>query len=209
MTETRFWLIRHAIVAENELGRIYGATDVPLCPRSLAEQVPMHAALARRLPAPGPDVVWLASPLSRTRHTAAAIFAAGYPVQPLAIERRLIELDFGEWHGLEHRELPARLKLPAHEFWSIAGSERPPGGESMEDGIARVGPLLERLAQTYPAHDVIAVTHGGVIRAAVAHALRIGADNALHLSIDNLSLTRLDRLDRGWRVACVNELPGL
>ncbi len=209
MTETQFWLIRHAIVAENELGRIYGNNDVELCPHNLVAQAPMHAALARRLPPPGRRTVWLASPLSRTQRTAAAIFAAGYPKQDLLIEPGLIELSFGEWQGLEHRELPPRLTLPPHGFWSMAGAERPPGGESMQDGIARVGPMLERLAETYPDMDVIAATHGGTIRAAVAHALDIGADNALHLSVENLSLTRLDRLDQGWRVACVNELPGV
>ena len=46
------------------------------------------------------------------------------------------------------------------------------------------------------------------IRAAVAHALQIGPDNALHLSIHNLSLTRMERHPRGWRVVCVNEMPG-
>jgi broad specificity phosphatase PhoE len=79
----------------------------------------------------------------------------------------------------------------------------------MADGILRVGKTLERLAETHAGKDVIAVTHGGAIRCAVAHALRIGPDNALHLSVENISLTRLDRLGRGWRVACVNELPGV
>ena len=52
---------------------------------------------------------------------------------------------------------------------------------------------------------MVVVSHGGAIRAAVAHALRISADNALHLSVQNLSLTRLERHPAGWRVVCVNE----
>ena len=60
-----------------------------------------------------------------------------------------------------------------------------------------------------PGQRVVVVSHGGAIRAAVAHALRMAADNALHLSVQNLSLTRLDRLPEGWRVVCVNELPGI
>ena len=31
MTETRFWLIRHAIVDENARAMLYGIMDVPLC----------------------------------------------------------------------------------------------------------------------------------------------------------------------------------
>jgi alpha-ribazole phosphatase len=206
MTETNFWLIRHAIVEENARTVIYGTMDVQLCPHSLEAQRPMYAALARRLPCPA---VWLASPLSRTQATAAAIFRAGYPEQALTIEPGLIELGFGAWQGLAHAELPPRLTMPAHPFWPLSGDERPPGGESMADGVERVGAVLERLAEAHRGRDVVAVSHGGAIRAAVAHALHIPADNALHLSIENISLTRLDHTPRGWRVACVNELPGV
>ena len=206
MTETRFWLIRHAIVEENARTIIYGTMDVELCPHNLAAQQPMYAALARRLPRPA---TWLASPLSRTQRTAAAIFRAGYPEQALTIEPGLIELEFGDWQGLTYTALPERLTQPPHAFWPLGAEERPPGGESMADGIARLGAVMERLAETHAGQDVVAVSHGGAIRAAVAHALRIAADQALHLSIENISLTRLDRMPRGWRVACVNELPGV
>ena len=67
---------------------------------------------------------------------------------------------------------------------------------------------LERLAMQHPDQDVVIVSHGGSIRAAVAHCLHVGADNALHLTVQNLSLTRLERTPEGWRVICVNELPG-
>jgi broad specificity phosphatase PhoE len=206
MAETRFWLIRHALVEENARLIVYGTMDVALCPHTLAAQAPMYAALARRLPRPA---AWLVSPLSRTRRTAAAIFRAGYAAQPLTTEPGLIELAFGAWQGQAHADVAAQLTMPAHGFWPLAGAERPPGGESMADGIARLGATMERLADAYPGQDVVAVSHGGAIRAALAHAVGLSADNALHFSIENLSLTRLDRTPRGWRVACVNELPGV
>ena len=205
MTDTRFWLIRHALVEENARAIVYGTMDVELCPHTLEAQVPMYAALARRLPRPA---AWLASPLSRTQRTAAAIFAAGYPEQALTIVPGLIELGFGAWQGQKHAAVAGQLTLPPHAFWPLAGQERPPGGESMAEVISRVGTTMERLAEAYDGADVIAVAHGGSIRAAVAHALRIGPDNALHLSVQNLSLTRLERYPEGWRVVCVNELPG-
>ena len=74
--------------------------------------------------------------------------------------------------------------------------------------IARVGVAMEALAAKHPDQDVVIVSHGGAIRGAIAHALAIGPDNALHMSIQNLSLTRLERHPEGWRVVCVNELPG-
>lgn len=205
MSETRFWLIRHAIVEENARAFLYGTMDVELCPTSLLAQEPMYRALAKRLPRPA---VWKVTPLSRTRRTAEAIFAAGYPRAELGIEPELIEQSLGEWQGLPHAELPPRLTMPKHAFWPLSGHEKPPGGETLADVIARVGATLERLAAECRGQDVVIVSHGGAIRAAVAHCLRIGPDNALHLSIQNLSLTRLEHETDGWRVTCVNELPG-
>jgi broad specificity phosphatase PhoE len=203
--ETSFWLIRHALVAENARAMLYGVMDVPLCETTLIAQAPTYQALARRLPRPA---AWVVTPLSRTRHTAEAIFRQGYPSVPLAVEPGLIEQSLGEWQGLPHAALPERLALPAHAFWPLGGHEKPPGGESMAEVIVRVGEAMERLADVHAGRDVVIVSHGGAIRGAVAHALAIGPDNALHMSIQNLSLTRLERTPQGWRVACVNELPG-
>jgi broad specificity phosphatase PhoE len=205
MNLTRFWLIRHALVEENARAILYGTMDVELCPSTLLEQAPMYRALAARLPRPA---AWKITPLSRTRRTAEAIFAAGYPRMEPEVEPDLIEQSLGEWQGLPHAELPARLTLPKHAFWPLAGDERPPGGETMVDVIARVGAALERLATEHAGEDVVIVAHGGSIRGAVAHCLRIAADSALHLAVQNLSLTRLEREPDGWRVTCVNELPG-
>ena len=79
----------------------------------------------------------------------------------------------------------------------------------MAEVLVRVGATLDALVAEHAGQDVVIVSHGGAIRAAVAHALRLDADQALHLSVQNLSLTRLDRVPEGWRVGCVNELPGL
>jgi alpha-ribazole phosphatase len=202
---TGFWLIRHALVEENARAFVYGVMDVPLCETTLIEQAPMYRSLAVRLPRPA---VWLVTPLSRTRRTAESIFAHGYPASELGTEPGLIEQSLGIWQGLPHADLPARLSLPAHAFWPLGGHERPPGGESMDDVITRAGSAMERLAAAYAGQEVVIVGHGGSIRGAVAHALAIGPDNALHMSIQNLSLTRLERSTDGWRVICVNEAPG-
>jgi len=205
MTETRFWLIRHALVDENSRAILYGIMDVPLCETTLEIQAPMYAALAARLPQPA---VWKVTPLSRTRRTAETIFRAGYPRQELGVEPDLIEQSLGEWQGLPHADLPAKLAIPQHPFWPLAGDEKPPGGESMVEVIVRAGEALERLAQEHAGEDIVIVSHGGTIRAAVAYALDVHPDNALHLSIHNLSLTGLERHPEGWRVTRVNELPG-
>jgi broad specificity phosphatase PhoE len=202
---TNFWLIRHALVDENARAILYGTMDVELCASTLLEQAPMYRALAQRLPRPAS---WIVTPLSRTRRTAEAIFAAGYPRAAPTVEPDMIEQSLGDWQGLAHAALPPLLTLPVPPFWPLAALEHPPGGETMTHVIARVGAALERLAASHAGQDVVVVMHGGSIRAAVAHALRIAPDAALQLSVQNLSLTRLERHPAAWRVVCVNELPG-
>ncbi len=200
---THFWLIRHALVAENARAMLYGTMDVELCPHTLERQKPDYQALANTLPR---TAHWYVTPLMRTRHTAEAILNAGYGETELRISSGMIEQSMGDWQGLAHADVHQRLAQPAHPFWPLAGTERPPNGESMQDTIARVGPTMEHLAQLHPGQDVVIVSHGGAIRAAIAHALGIAADNALHISIQNISLTKLDRLPEGWRVNTVNGL---
>jgi alpha-ribazole phosphatase len=184
---------------------LYGIMDVPLCETSLIEQAPMYRALAARLPRPAH---WKVSPLSRTSRTARAIFAAGYPPARLDVEPDVIEQSLGEWQGLAHADLPERLELGAHAFWPLRAGERPPGGESLIEVVARIGGALDRMAVQHAGEDVVIVSHGGAIRAALAHAIGSAPDVVLHFSIQNLSLTRLERHHEGWRVVCVNELPG-
>lgn len=203
MMETRFWLIRHAIVTENERARLYGINDVPLCPDSLVAQVPMYEALAGLLPRPA---VWCCTPLQRTRKTAEAIFAAGYPAQALIVVPGMIEQNLGVLQGIDRAEVAARLLAAPHPFWPLAADEAPEGGESVTDLLVRVGAAMEAMATEHAGRDVVVVSHGGAIRGAVGHAMGVDARAILHLSIQNISLTRLDRMQEGWKVESVNTL---
>jgi len=175
---------------------------VALCADSLQLQAETYRRLAERLPR---RAAWVVTPLSRTRQTAEAIFTAGYPAAELKVEPALIEQDLGAWQGLAHADLPARLADPAHPFWPLGAKELPPGGETMVQVVSRVGLAMERLTLAHPGRDVVCVSHGGAIRAALAHAMGASAESALHFSIQNLSLTVLERFSTGWRVALVNE----
>lgn len=207
-TVTRWWWIRHAPVTVNN-GCIYGQTDLPCdCSNEAA-----FAALAARLPR---EAVWVTSNLKRTHQTAAGIVRAGLPgPDPIPgpgviVEPDLAEQSFGEWHGMPYEELKASRAEQWHRFWLAPAHEAPPGGESFHDLIERVTPVVERLTQAHAGRDIIAVTHGGTIRAALAAALDLAPEAALAFTVENLSLTRIERVDgpgagHGWRVATVNQ----
>ena len=206
MTQTRFFLIRHAVVEPSARLVMYGDMDVAVCALAMAQEAATYRWLAGRLPA---GARWFHTHLSRTRATAAAIFAAGHPEAPLTVEPRFAEQHLGQWQGLSHEAITAMLRDPPHPFWPHGAFERPPGGESLEDVVARIGPALEEMTQAHAGGDVVIVAHGGSIRAAIAHALKLDPHQAFQFSVKNLSLTRLENQDGHWRVMSVNEEPGL
>jgi broad specificity phosphatase PhoE len=204
--QTRWWWIRHAPVPDG--GRIYGQSDLD-CDCTDAE---IFAVLARELPR---EAVWVTSNLARTRQTAAAILAAANGrhdgVQPLAIPD-LAEQHLGEWQGMERKPFYANRKVGTHTLWFGPADERPPGGESFVDLVERVRPVIERLTVKHRGGDIVAVTHGGTIKVALAVALGLDPQAALSFLIENCSLTRLDYLSpQGapglWRVGAVNHRP--
>jgi len=198
----RLWLIRHALVAPEALAFLYGTNDVPICEDSMASHGTRYAALAARLPRPAQVVV---TPLTRTQLTFAALVRAGYPDQKLQVEKSFIEQDFGHWQGRAIAEFTNRVMEDKHPFWPIHAAETPPGGESFQDMIHRVGEGMERLSSSHRGDDVIVISHGGAIRAACAYALGLNPHQALSLSIENISLTRLERHDEAWRLISLNE----
>jgi len=204
--QTRWWWIRHAPVPDG--GRIYGQSDLD-CDCTDAE---IFGVLARELPR---EAVWVTSNLARTRQTAAAILAAANGrhdgVQPLAIPD-LAEQHLGEWQGMERKPFYAERKVGTHTLWFGPANERPPGGESFVDLVERVRPIIERLTVQHRGRDIVAVTHGGTIKVALAVALGLDPQAALSFLIENCSLTRLDYLSpQGapglWRVGAVNHRP--
>jgi broad specificity phosphatase PhoE len=76
--------------------------------------------------------------------------------------------------------------------------------------MARVTVAVERITARFEGRDIVCVAHGGTIRAALALALDLSADRALAFGIDNVSLTRIDRVHGvrpgapAWRVRGVN-----
>ena len=198
----RLWLVRHAVVAPEALTYLYGNNDVPVCEDSMAAHGSRYAALAARLPRPADVVI---TQLSRTRLTYEALVRAGYPAGEPRVEKAFAEQDFGRWQGRAIAEFATRVHEDRHPFWPIHAAETPPGGESFQDLISRVAAGMERLSSESRRPDVIIISHGGAIRAACAYALGLTPHQALSLSVENISLTRLERQDAAWRLVSLNE----
>jgi alpha-ribazole phosphatase len=199
---TRWWWVRHAPVREDN-GCIYGQKDLG-CDTS--DRV-VFSAVGKILPR---DAVWVASNLKRTHQTAEAIWAAGFPKPAdMAHEADLAEQHLGQWQGMNRAEFIASRPAGSHWFADI---EVPaPGGESFMDLYRRVRGVILRITVDHAGRDVIAVAHGGTIKAAIGLALDQQPEKGLAFDIDNCSVTRLDHFASAersnWRLPMVNQQP--
>ncbi|MGV7212222.1 histidine phosphatase family protein [Bradyrhizobium sp. UFLA05-112] len=199
---TRWWWVRHAPV-RNDGGNIYGQKDLA-CDTSDLE---VFEAVAKILPR---NAVWYSSNLMRTHQTAEAIWAAGFP-KPASMtwEADFAEQNLGDWQGMNRAAFVA--SRPAGTSWFADINEPAPGGESFMDLYNRTCRTIERINRERAGQDVIAVTHGGTIKAALGLALGGEPEKGLSFDIDNVSVTRLDRFATAervvWRLPMVNQQP--
>jgi broad specificity phosphatase PhoE len=103
------------------------------------------------------DAIW-SSDLQRAWWTA-QIIAEVIGIGPVQIDPRLREHDVGPWEGLTLAEVEAGW--PDY----LATRRRPEGFESFDDTAQRVRDSLIDIATLHPGGEVLAVTHGGTMRA--------------------------------------------
>ena len=180
---TRLILVRHGVSLWNQRGRLQGQADSALAPEGEAQA----RALGRHLADLAVDR-FEASDLKRARRTA-ELMGCGTPVlNPL-----WREIDVGRWRGVAIADLLAR-RHDAYLAWRD-GRHTPPGGEPWQAFCDRVAEALAAVARV--SGTALVVTHGGVIRAALALTVGLAPDElapSRHASCTILELGRRPRL---------------
>jgi alpha-ribazole phosphatase len=192
---SRLILIRHCEPEEGARGRIYGTLDVGLSAQGRMQAV----ELVDRLDGVHVDGMWT-SPRRRARETAEPLAAARG--LRLSEDDDLRELDFGELEGRTFDEI-AQTEPELYKTWMDAPTEvRFPGGECYADLKTRSVRALERAVAKN--ESVVVVTHGGVVRAALAEWLRIPAEAVFRLDQRYGGITVVDLIDGYPLVRLVN-----
>jgi probable phosphomutase (TIGR03848 family) len=144
------------------------------------------------------------SPLERARETAAPI-ATARELKP-AVDRGLLECDFGDWTGAELKKL---MKLP--EWRTVQGYPsgfRFPGGESFVEMQDRMVNAVGQLVARHRGGVVVCVSHADPIKAAVAQALGTHLDLFQRIVISTCSITAVSYGIGGPVVLTVNSTGG-
>jgi broad specificity phosphatase PhoE len=192
---TSFYFVRHA--ATDFIGRTISGrmSGVHINDRGRKQA----AQLAQRL-RNQPFAAIYCSPQARARETAEPLAISAN--QPIAIAAELDELDFGAWTGRTYDEL--RDAPDWRSFNSARSTTRIPGGELMIEVQARAIGFVERASRTHPEGSIVLVSHGDVIRAALAFYLGMPLEFLLRFEVSPASVSVVT-LDAGKpRVLCVN-----
>lgn len=148
-------------------------------------------SLARRLG--NPDCVFT-SPAAAAQQTASAL------ALPATVDPMLRDWDHGRWAGMSVAEI-ARMEPGAFASWRQDPDATPHGGESLNGLLARVGAWLGNRSQV-PGH-LLAITHAGVLRAAVVHVLGSAAPAFWHIDVAPLTLVTLSFATGRWTLRSI------
>jgi broad specificity phosphatase PhoE len=178
-----FVLTRHGLTTRSDPEQHLGQKiDVPLSAAGRRQA----ASLAKRLASAPFDRI-ISSPLIRAAETAesiAAVDASGVTRPEVELDRRLAEMDYGDWEGLTYEQIDAGFGPERHRWEADPARLSYPNGESGNDVARRVRAVLEDLladqksrggSAAHPAPDrsVLAVAHSSVNRILVCVALGI------------------------------------
>ena len=185
MIITRLYLIRHGETEENQRGILAGSTDVPLNGNGRSQSMAL-AKLARTLPV---DVIF-ASPLQRAVET--AILAFGKEAR-IITDSSLREFHFGEWEGLHFSDIAKRYpelwKTWVHD-WEHTNI---PGAEAFTAFAQRVISFSTGLLHSHQGQNLAIVSHGGWIRALLAHLFSGSAGTGYwKFKVENATITEVE-----------------
>lgn len=174
----RITLIRHTSLQVGQ-GICYGQTDVDVA-ESFAQEAFKTKAKLNNLQV---DAVFT-SPLQRCVKLANALALA-----EIKHDDRLKELHFGEWEMQAWDDIPREM----FDVWAQNYAElAPPNGETFSQLQQRGIAFLNDLLNEYASKHVVVVTHGGMIRAMLAHVLNMQLKGLFRFNVDYGSLTQLD-----------------
>jgi probable phosphoglycerate mutase len=193
-------LVRHGETDWNLTGRFQGRSDVPLNQKGVEQA----NALASALKAESLAAIY-SSPLLRAKETARLI-KAFHPSAPLYEDEGLVEMDLGEFEGIEGPRW-AEKHADFRQAWrDNPASVTMPGGESLQEVQARSMAALERITRCYPLGSTLLVcSHNFVILTILCHALKIPLDRFRELRQGTAALNVLYMQGEKLEAVVVND----
>lgn len=179
----RLLLIRHGEPEASARGLCYGKLDMGLSAKGHAQM----ARLAEALASVTIDAFY-ASPRRRALESVENL--RGKPI----VEPRLAEIDFGELEGLTYDEVAERYPRIYEEWMRAPTKVHFPGGESFKQMRRRVLQAVSEIREARKEQTVAIVSHGGVNRIVLAHALGVEASMIFRMEQSYAGVSVIDEI---------------
>ncbi|MBS4007287.1 MAG: histidine phosphatase family protein [Clostridium sp.] len=190
--------IRHGETAWNREFRLQGKSDVELSAKGRRQAECLANSFSEK-----PDRIFTSS-LKRAQ-TFSLPLAARFALLPTVLPE-LREMSFGCWEGMRYADMDREMQLLFEKWCADPVKNCPPGGETGRSLVKRVRKAVEIImAEAAATETVILVTHGGVIRVAVAMLMGMAPACAARIQIDAASVTVLEYLSGNWRLIRLND----
>ena len=196
----RIILIRHGETEWNRLHRFQGRSDLPLNLKGNEQARALASALKNET-----ITAIYSSPLERAIETARHI-GRFHPKTPLIEESGLMEMDLGDFEGMEAQQWAAQ-HLDFRKTWE----ENPaalamPGGESLKEVQQRAVDTLERISEPYdPGSTLLICSHNFVIVSLLCYASKTSLDQFRELRQETASLNIIYKHGNDFQVETVND----
>jgi probable phosphoglycerate mutase len=197
---TRILLIRHGETDWNRIRRFQGRSDLPLNQKGKDQA---HA-LALALKDESLTAIY-SSPLIRTLETARLI-KVFHPSIPLFEEEGLVEMNLGEFEGMEAQHWAAEYPDFLRTWQETPASVTMPGGESLQEVQTRAIGTLERITKLYPTESTLLLcSHNFVNLTMLCYALRVPLDRFREVRQETAALNVLYMQGQRLWAKVVNE----
>ena len=191
MERTQFIIVRHGETEWNLKLIRQGHLDSPLTERGLAQA----SALGERLTREKFTALY-SSDLGRAFQTAQMI--ADSTGHNIITDVRLRERHLGIFQGLSGDEIRERFPEEYHCHRTGGPTYVIPGGESVEQQVARNIAYLNEIAKKHVAETVVVVTHGGVLSGLFRHTFSIPFTAPRRFDFTNAGLNVFNYEDGNW-----------
>jgi broad specificity phosphatase PhoE len=196
---TTILLVRHGHVEGISPERFRGRADLPLT----ADGERQARATARRIAAGWRPAAIYSSPMGRCIATAAAIGEA-LGLSPQAVAG-LNDIDYGKWQGLTPDEARRQWAEEVDSWYRCPDWAAIPGGETLQEVLARTVAVLREVMQRHPNDAVVLVGHDSVNRVILLHALGLPLSRYWHIRQGPCAINEIDAGPGRFVIVSVNQ----
>lgn len=197
---TRIFLVRHGETDWNRDRRFQGRSDLPLNREGRSQARALASALKEE-----PFTAIYTSPLLRAYETACLI-GAFHPSAPIFKEAGFMEMDLGEFDGMEARRWAEQYPELRKAWQENPASVTMPGGESLEEVQARALEALGHILGLYHhATSLLICSHNFVNLTILCHALEIPLNRFRELRQETAAFSILSKQGNRFYAEVVNE----